>query len=61
MKPDKMPIPDVQNLKAKRDELFRRFEHHPRLLSLAAEIKSIDDQIADQSFGKKKAETKQTK
>jgi hypothetical protein len=61
MKPDKVPIADVQKLKATRDELFRQFEDHPWRLWLATEIKSIDDQIAGQSFGKKKAETKQTK
>ena len=58
MKPEKVPIPDVQKLKAKRDELFRQFENHPQQLSLAAEIKSIDDQIAELSLGKKKAQTK---
>ena len=61
MKPDKAPIPDVQTLKAKRNELFRQFDSHPWKLSLATEIKIIDDQIAEQSLGKKKPETKQTK
>jgi len=39
MKPDKVPIPDVQTLKSKRDELFREFEDHPGKLALATEIK----------------------
>jgi hypothetical protein len=57
MKPAKVPISEVQTLKVKRDELFRQFEDHPWQLSLAAEIKSIDDQIAEQSGGNKKART----
>ena len=61
MKPDKVPIPDVQTLKAKRNELFTQFDDHPWRLWLALEIKRIDDQIAELSLGKKKAETKQTK
>ena len=55
MKPDKVPIPDVQILKARRDELFRDFEDHPWRLALASEIKIIDDQIAELSERKKKA------
>jgi hypothetical protein len=61
MKPDKARTPDVQMLKAERNELFRQFEDHPWRLWLASEIKIIDDQIAEQSLGKKKAETEQTK
>lgn len=57
MKADKVPLSKVQTLKAKRDELFRQFEDHPSKLSLAAEIKSIDDQIAEQSGGNKHAKT----
>jgi len=53
MKPDKVPISNVQTLKYKRDELFRDFEDHPGRLALAREIKSIDDQIAELSAGKK--------
>jgi hypothetical protein len=45
MKPDKVPIPDVQTLKFRRDELFRDFEDRPGKLKLAREIKDIDDQI----------------
>jgi hypothetical protein len=55
MKPDKVPISDVQTLKFKRDELFRNFEDHPGRLALAREIKTIDDQIAELNAGKKKA------
>jgi hypothetical protein len=54
MKPDKVPIPDVQTLKFRRDELFRDFEDHPAKLALAREIKDIDDQIAELNVGKKK-------
>jgi hypothetical protein len=54
MKPDKVPIPDVQTLKFRRDELFRDFEEHPGKLKLAREIKDIDDQIAELTAGKKK-------
>jgi hypothetical protein len=61
MKPDKVPTSVVQTLKTKRDELFRQFEDHPWNLSLATEIKTIDDQIAEESGGKKKAGTAQTK
>jgi hypothetical protein len=61
MKPVKEPISDVQILKAKRDELFRQFEDHPWKLPLATEIKIIDDQIAEDARGKKKAWTAQTK
>ena len=53
MKPDKVPISNVQTLKYKRDELFRDFEDHPGRLALAREIKNIDDQIAELSAGKK--------
>jgi hypothetical protein len=53
MKPDKVPISDVQTLKFKRDELFKDFEEHPGRLALAREIKNIDDQIAELSAGKK--------
>ena len=60
MKPDKVPASVVQALKAKRDELFRQFEDHPWKLSLATEIKIIDDQIAEESRGKKKAGTEKT-
>jgi hypothetical protein len=28
MKPDNAPVPDVQILKAERNELFRQFEDH---------------------------------
>ena len=55
MKPDKVPISDVQTLKFRRNELFRDFEDHPGRLALAREIKAIDDQIAEISVGKKKA------
>jgi hypothetical protein len=61
MKSAKEPISDAQTLKAKRDELFRQFEDHPWKLSLATEIKIIDDQIAEGARGKKKAVTPQTK
>jgi len=52
MKPGKESIVSVQTLKAKRDELFRQFEDHPWMLSLATEIKQIDDQIAEEVRGK---------
>jgi len=61
MKPDKVPIADVQKLKTKRDELFRDFEGHPWRLALATEIKTIDDQIAELNMRKKKAGAEQTK
>jgi hypothetical protein len=61
MKPANVAISDVQTLKTKRDELFRQFVAHPRKLSLATEIKIIDDQIAEESRAKKKARTEQTK
>jgi hypothetical protein len=61
MKPDKVPIPDVQTLKFKRDELFRDFEDHPGKLALAIEIKIIDDQIAELNVGKKKARVESSK
>ena len=54
MKPDKVPIYDMQTLKFRRNELFRDFEDHPGRLSLAREIKTIDDQIAGLTAGKKK-------
>jgi len=41
--------------------LFRQFEDHPWKLPLATEIKIIDDQIAEDACGKKKAGTAQTK
>jgi hypothetical protein len=53
MKPNKLPLSDVQTLKAKRDELFRDFEDHPWKLALATEIKIIDDQIAESSAKKR--------
>jgi len=52
MKPGKESIVNVQALKARRDELFKQFEDHPWLLSLATEIKIIDDQIAEEVRGK---------
>jgi hypothetical protein len=61
MKPDKVPIAEVQKLKTKRDELFRDFEDHPWRLALATEIKSIDDQIAELNVRKEKARAEQTK
>jgi len=54
MKPDKVPISDVQTLKSKRNQLFRDFEDHPGRLALAREIKTIDDQIAELTASKKK-------
>jgi len=57
MKPDKVPLSDVQILKDKRDELFRDFEDRPSKLGLAREIKDIDDQIAILTADKKKART----
>jgi len=54
MKFDKLPISDVEILKFRRNELFRDFEDHPGRLSLAREIKDIDDQIAELTAGKKK-------
>jgi|KBSMisStaDraftv2_1062788.scaffolds.fasta_scaffold694323_2 hypothetical protein len=61
MKPIKPPVSDIPTLKAKRDELFREFEEHPWKLSLATEIKLIDDRIAEESRGQTKASTGQTK
>jgi hypothetical protein len=65
MNPDKVPTSNVQILNAERDELFRQFENHPGKLSLATEIKIIDDQIAEEiaeeARGKEKAGTAQTK
>jgi hypothetical protein len=61
MRPDKVPISDVQILKFKRDELFREFEYHPGKLVLAREIKTIDDQIAELNAGKKKARAESPK
>jgi hypothetical protein len=60
MKPNKVPASVVQTLKSKRDELFRQFEDHPWKLSLATEIKIIDDQIAEESRGKKKPGSEKT-
>lgn len=57
MKPDQAEISDVQALKTKRDELFWEFEDHPWKLALATEIKTIDDQIAEESREKKKSRT----
>lgn len=56
MKFDKLQISDVEILKFKRNQLFRDFEDHPGRLSLAREIKAIDDQIAEltEIAGKKK-------
>jgi hypothetical protein len=50
MKLDNVPTSVVQTLKTKRDELFREFEVHPWKLALATEIKTIDDQIAEESW-----------
>jgi hypothetical protein len=61
MKLDKVPTSVVQTLKTKRDELFRQFENQPWKLSLATEIKIIDDQIAEESSEKKKSRTVQAK
>lgn len=61
MKPDKVPTSVVQTLKSKRDELFRQFENQPWKLSLANEIKTIDDQIAEEARDKKKNRTDQAK
>ena len=61
MKLDKVPTSVVQTLKTKRDELFRQFENQPWKLSLAAEIKTIDDQIAVESHEKQKSRTDQAK
>ncbi len=61
MKPANVVISDVQTLKAKRDKLFKQFEDHPWKLSLAREIKLIDDQIVEESRTRKKAGTEQTK
>jgi hypothetical protein len=41
--------------------LFKQFENHPGKLSLVTEIKIIDDRIAEEARGKKKARTAQTK
>lgn len=59
MKFDKLPISDVEILKFRRNELFRDFEDHPGRLSLAREIKTIDDRIAEltEIAGKKDART----
>jgi len=54
MKFDKLPLSDVEILKFRRNELFRDFEDHPGRLSLAREIKDIDDKIAELTAGKKK-------
>ena len=61
MKLDKVPTSVVQTLKTKRDELFNQFENEPWKLSLATEIKTIDDQIAEESREKKKSRTDQAK
>jgi len=49
MKHANVAIADVQTLKAKRAELFKQFEAEPGKLSLAKEIRIIDDQIAEES------------
>lgn len=54
MKFDKLPLSDIEMLKFRRNELFRDFEDHPGRLSLAREIKDIDDQIAELIAGKKR-------
>jgi hypothetical protein len=54
MKPVKESVSDAQKLKAKRDELFRQFEEKPWELSLAKEIKLIDDQIAEDARARRK-------
>ena len=61
MKLDKVPTSVVQTLKTKRDELIREFEVHPWKLALATEIKTIDDQIAEESREKKELRTDQVK
>ena len=61
MKPAKVPISEVQKLKARRDELFRNFEDHPWKSLLSIEIKIIDDQIAELSAGKKKTRIERIK
>jgi len=61
MKHANVAIADVQTLKAKRAELFKQFEADPGKLSLAKEIRNIDDQIAEESHPGKKAWTEQTK
>lgn len=61
MKPDKVPTSVVQTLKAKRNELFSQFENQPWKLSLATEIKTIDDQIAEESREKRKNRIDQAK
>lgn len=61
MKLDKLPASPVQTLKAKRDELFSQFENQPWKLSLATEIKTIDDQIAEETREKRKSRTDQAK
>jgi hypothetical protein len=61
MKLDKVLTSVVQTLKTKRDELFRQFENQPWKLSLATEIKIIDDQIAEESREKKRAGAGQAK
>jgi hypothetical protein len=55
MKPANVAISDVQTLRSKRDKLFKQFQDHPWKLSLAKEIKVIDDQIAEESRARKKA------
>jgi hypothetical protein len=36
-----------EKLKAKRDQLFERFSKNPRDIHLAAEIRLLDDQLAE--------------
>lgn len=42
-----MPENKLDELRAKREPLFQRFENNPDELDLAIEIKFIDDQIAE--------------
>jgi len=42
-----MPEQKLEELRAKREPLFRRFANNPNDVHLALEIKFIDDQIAE--------------
>jgi hypothetical protein len=42
-----MPEKKRQELRARRDSLFQRFEKNPDKMHLALEIKIIDDRIAE--------------
>ena len=42
-----MPEKKLEELKAEREPLSRRFSNHPNEIHLALEIKLIDDQIAE--------------